>query len=89
MVSLNDLHKNVELIKTRNQKVESDKAWETSFFRRLIITVMTYFIVVLFFWIIKVPYFWLNALVPTGGFVLSALSLPIIKVWWVKNRYNK
>jgi hypothetical protein len=89
MVSLNNLYLDVEQIKKRNQKVESDKAWETSFFRRFIITLMTYFIVVLFFWIIKVPYFWLNALVPTGGFVLSTLSLPFIKKWWVKNRYNK
>ncbi|KKP59230.1 MAG: hypothetical protein UR54_C0030G0008 [Candidatus Roizmanbacteria bacterium GW2011_GWA2_34_18] len=31
MTSINDLEKEIFLIKNRNKKVEIDKAWETSF----------------------------------------------------------
>ena len=89
MISQKSLGLEVNKIKDRNRRVEADKAWETSFFRRIIITLMTYFVVVLFFWIINVPYDWLNALVPTGGFVFSTLSLPLIKKWWIRNYYHK
>ena len=89
MSSLKNLDLEIKTIQERNKRVEVDKAWETSFFRRIIITLMTYLVVVLFFWIIQVPYYWLNALVPTGGFVLSTLSLPFIKKWWIKNFYKR
>jgi len=84
-----NLEKEIKQIKDRNKKVEADKAWEVSFSRRAVITLMTYFIVVLFLWLIEAPNYWLNALVPTGGFVLSTLTLPVIKNWWIKKRYNK
>ena len=75
-------------IQIRNKRVEADKAWETSFLRRLSIAIMTYFIAALFLWSIKVPNFWLNALVPAGGFLLSTLSLPFLKKWWIDNILN-
>mgnify|MGYP001583553823 FL=1 len=71
-------------IKERNQRVEADKAWETSKTRRFIITVMTYFVIVFFLWSIDAPYPWLNALVPAVGFILSTLTLPFFKKWWLK-----
>ena len=64
------LQKEVNLIKKRNKKVEADKAWETSLFRKMIIAAMTYVIVVVFLYIIESPNYWLNALVPTLGFLL-------------------
>ena len=79
------IEKEINQIKKRNKKVESDKLWETSTFRRITIALMTYIIIVLFLWIIKLPNYWLNALVPTAGFILSTLSLPILKKWWIKN----
>jgi hypothetical protein len=81
-----DFEKEILTIKERNNKVEADKAWETSLFRRITIALMTYVVIVLFFWIIEVQNFWLNALVPTAGFVFSTLSLPFIKKWWIKRR---
>lgn len=36
-------------IKERNIKVETDKAWEISWFRKLSIAVLTYIVVLLFF----------------------------------------
>tara|TARA_Y100000310_G_C20165758_1_gene571271 strand:- start:161 stop:415 length:255 start_codon:yes stop_codon:yes gene_type:complete len=84
MVSLKE---ELKEIKSRNKRVEGAKAWETSTFRRVTIALMTYLIAVIFLWIIEVPNFWLNALVPTGGFVLSTLSLPFIKNWWIRKKY--
>jgi len=71
-------------IQKRNQRVELDKAWETSWTRRGVIAVITYTIAVLFMHRIGVPDAYLNALVPTGGYLLSTLSLSIIKKHWIK-----
>ncbi len=79
----------IEKIKERNVRVELDKAWETSKTRRIIISVMTYIIIVVFLYSINAPNPWLNALVPTVGFVLSTLTLPFFKKWWIKNVYKK
>ena len=38
----NELKMEIEKIKERNKKVELDKAWETSFVRRLCICILTY-----------------------------------------------
>ena len=79
----------VENIKNRNKKVEADKAWEISFARKALIAVLTYLIIVLFFFIVKLPNPFVNALVPTLGFVLSTLTVPIFKKYWIKYIYNK
>lgn len=75
-------------IQERNKRVELDKAWETSWTRRLLIASITYIVASLFMMRIGVPDPWVNALVPTGGFLLSTLSLGIVKKWWVK-KYGK
>lgn len=88
---IRQLEANVEAIKNRNLKVESDKAWETSAFRIFSITAITYIVAsfVLYFLEAKNPM--LNALVPTVGYFLSTQSLPIIKKWWTSKylRRNK
>ncbi len=77
-----------ETIEERNRRVELDKAWETSKTRRALIAVITYGIATLFMWRIGVPEPFINALVPTGGYLLSTLSLSCIKKWWLK-KYGK
>ncbi len=73
-------------IKKRNQRVELDKAWETSLTRRITIAFLTY--VVASGWLIMIeneePF--LNALVPVAGYVLSTLSLPFVKELWLVNK---
>lgn len=73
----------IKAIEERNKRVESDKAWETSIMRRSIIAILTYFVVVLFLYLIHAPKPWWNACVPTGGYVLSTLTLPFFKKWWI------
>ena len=74
-----DIEKELSFIKDRNKKVELDKAWETSFARKMVILVLTYVIIVLFMYVSHIVKPWLNAIVPTIGFFLSTLTLPFIK----------
>ena len=79
----------IKQIRERNEKVEADKAWETSNARRILIALMTYIIMVLFLRSINAPDPWLNAMVPTVGFILSTLTLPFFKNVWLKRMYRK
>ncbi len=82
------LEKDIILIKERNNRVEANKAWETSFFRTVTICIMTYIVMCLLMYVIGVKDFFINALIPTTGFFLSTVSLPFIKKWWVKRYYQ-
>ncbi|MFA6520322.1 MAG: hypothetical protein WCT44_01800 [Candidatus Paceibacterota bacterium] len=79
------LEKELEAIKERNSRVEYDKAWEVSWARRLFITISTYIIASVWLVLINDTFPWLKAFVPAGGYLLSTLSLPFIKKWWVAN----
>mgnify|MGYP006351440757 CR=1 FL=1 len=83
---MSDVEKRLAAIESRNAKVELDKAWETSLTRRLSIASLTYVTVLLFLSIIGNDNPPINALVPTGGFVLSTLALKRIRYIWQKNR---
>ena len=86
-MSEKDLEKEVAAIKARNKRVETDKAWETCWTRRVCIMVLTYAVVVLYsITISKVQNVWLSSLVPVIGFTLSTLSLGLVRKLWEKNR---
>lgn len=80
--------KSINQIVERNSRVELDKAWETSKTRRACIAVVTYGIACFFMWRIGISEPYLNALIPTGGYVLSTLSLSFVKSWWIE-KYGK
>ena len=84
MTSINDLEKEIFLIKNRNKKVEIDKAWETSLTRKIILIIFTYIAIGLYLQAIQIYKPWLNAIVPTLGFFLSTLTLPFFKKVWEK-----
>ena len=79
----------IKRLQERNERVEADKAWEISSTRHLLIAILTYFFVVLFLLLIAAPRPWLNALVPTAGFLLSTRTLPFVKKWWLNKIYKK
>ena len=83
------MKKEIQKILERNKKVEADKAWETSFSRKLIIAIFTYIVIVLFFIVADLPKPFLNPIVPTLGFLLSTLSLPLFKKLWMRMLYKK
>ncbi len=76
----------VERILERNARVESDKAWETSFARIGSIAVITYVCAAVLMLIIGVARPLLSALIPVLGFVLSTQSLPLVKKKWLEKR---
>lgn len=79
---INELEARVEKIETRNKRVEGDKTWETSITRKIIIAILTYFIIVLFLVVNKNPDPYKNAVIPTIGFILSTLSLSLFRKIW-------
>jgi|TARA_B100002003_G_C14075841_1_gene517579 hypothetical protein len=79
-----ELKEDIQQIKERNFRVETDKAWETSITRKLIIAILTYVVIVIFFFMAELPKPWINSIVPSLAFILSTLSLPLFKKLWVK-----
>ncbi|MBI1812650.1 hypothetical protein HY285_01530 [Candidatus Peregrinibacteria bacterium] len=47
---------------------------------------MTYLTAVVILWMLHLPLPLLQALIPSGGYLLSTLSLPWIKRWWMQSR---
>jgi hypothetical protein len=82
------IEKQLEAIAERNQRVEIEKAWETSTTRVLSVVVLTYALMSLTFSIIGVREYFINAIIPTLGYFLSTQSLPIIKRRWLQ-RLNR
>ncbi len=81
---IKNLEKEIEIIKARNLRVEADKAWETSYFRVLLISGIIYVIAVKVLYFAGAENYFSNALVPAIGYFLSVQSLPFIKKWWIK-----
>ena len=75
----------IDAINARNKQVEANKAWETSITRRAFITIITYCIACYYMRFLGIEDYYFHALVPTGGYVLSTLSLPVLKRLWLKH----
>ena len=73
-------------IEKRNQRVENDKAWETSWVRKVSVMMLTYLVVVAYLYFVVKISPWINALVPVIGFLLSTLTVSFIKRQWLKRR---
>lgn len=72
----------------RNARVEADKAWETSRTRRLLIAAFTYSVAFLYMSFLGVENAQYHAAVPTGGYLLSTLSLGLVKSFWITQIYR-
>ena len=80
-----NFEKEINAIKERNKRVETDKAWETSWTRRISIMILTYIIVVAYSYVIsKYNNIFLSSLVPVIGFTLSTLSVKLVRKIWEK-----
>lgn len=83
------LEQRVKKIEERNREVEANKAWETSWSRKVLIAIFTYLAIALYLKYIVGINPWINAIVPTVGFLLSTLTLPYFKTLWTKYIYKK
>lgn len=88
MANVEDLEKEINSIKERNRRVEREKAWETSWTRKIMIVVLTYVVIAVFFVFIGIADPLKNAIVPSIAFILSTLSAPFIKKLWLRYIYK-
>tara|TARA_B100001971_G_C17791751_1_gene334880 strand:+ start:315 stop:575 length:261 start_codon:yes stop_codon:yes gene_type:complete len=84
-----DLEKEIVSVKERNKRVEMDKAWETSWSRKIAVVLLTYIVIVVFFYFAGLPRPFINSIVPSLAFLLSTLTIPFLKKIWINNYRNK
>ena len=89
MDKLQNLEKRVKAIENRNKRVETDKAWETSLTRKILLAMFTYIIIATYMYFVLHIDPWINAIIPTIGFLLSTLTLPFFKSLWLKFIHKK
>ena len=88
MASLDELAQEIDNIKSRNTRVETDKVWESSLTRRVLLVIFTYLSISLYLKFILGIEPWLNAVIPSLGFLLSTLTLSFFKSLWLKYLYK-
>ncbi|HEY4498911.1 MAG TPA: hypothetical protein VJH94_02485 [Candidatus Paceibacterota bacterium] len=54
--------------------------------RRGLLALFTYLAISIYLSTIAIPHPWLNAIVPTIGFLLSTLTMPYFKKMWLSQR---
>lgn len=89
MATIEDLEQRIRIIEKRNKGVELNKAWEQSYVRRGLLIIFTYLAIALYLKFIVGINPWINAVVPTIGFLLSTLTLPFFKQLWTRYFYKK
>ncbi len=83
-----NIEEEITKIKERNNKVECEKAWETSKTRKSVIAITTYLVMVCIMYVLKLENPLIGAIIPTIGFVLSTISVSLIKSIWIKKFYK-
>jgi hypothetical protein len=73
-------------IHARNVAVAKEKTWERSWQRTLLLVAGTYSVSSVLLYLLGTPKFLTNALVPTTGFYISTITLPVIRRRWMQSR---
>ncbi|HUD04974.1 MAG TPA: hypothetical protein VMR59_03235 [Patescibacteria group bacterium] len=84
MATIAEIEEKVSKIEKRNREVELNKSWEISWTRKIVVAIFTYLAIALYLKFIVGINPWINALVPTAGFLLSTLTLSYFKTLWQK-----
>ncbi|MFA5184294.1 MAG: hypothetical protein WC456_02090 [Patescibacteria group bacterium] len=85
---MENLEQKIQKIEDRNNRVEADKSWETSWARRGLLMLFTYLAIGAYLQAINISQPWLNAVVPAVAFMLSTLTMPFFKKMWLKNKQS-
>ncbi|MDZ4833687.1 MAG: hypothetical protein SGJ27_07885 [Candidatus Melainabacteria bacterium] len=79
----------LDQFKQRNLRVEANKAWEGSKTRIVLICAITYTVASGVFYSLGSHRYFLDAIVPTLGFLLSSQSIPLAKKLWIRHCFQK
>lgn len=79
------LEKEIEKLKERNKKVEIEKAWETSFQRKISIVVVTYIFMIIVMYFLEIENIFISAIIPTLWYFLSTTSILVVKNIYINN----
>ena len=86
---MKDTQDTLSALEQRNARVELDKAWETSLFRKILIFLLTYVVASIWLVVIENNQPFLIACVPAVGWIFSTLTIAPLKMWWIKNKTKK
>lgn len=86
MTDQKNLVARIEKLEARNKRVEADKAWETSWVRKLSIMALTYIVVVCYLHFVVHIDPWINAFVPVIGYFLSTITVSALKKYWINQQ---
>lgn len=81
---MQSLEQKIHSIEERNERVETDKLWEASWTRRVLLMLFTYVAIGAYLSVINVVDPWLNSIVPAAAFMISTLTMPFFKRLWSK-----
>ncbi len=81
-----EIEREIQALKERKHRVQLDKVWEQRWTRRLFIALITYIVAVLWLYIIKENDCLLKSIIPVAGYLLSTLSLPVLRKFWIRCR---
>ncbi|HXE10167.1 MAG TPA: hypothetical protein VN554_01955 [Verrucomicrobiae bacterium] len=73
------LEERVAKLEARNRRVEADKAWETSWTRRLVLMALIYLTVIFYLRFVVHIDPWINGLVPVLGYFVSTLTITFLR----------
>lgn len=85
-MSSKNLEKRIIAIEARNKRVELDKAWETSWTRKLVLFLVTLLLTYIFLLLIHDDHAFGNAVLGAIGFLLSTLTVSYLKAWWISRQ---
>jgi hypothetical protein len=84
-----ELAERLTVIEERNKRVEGDKAWEISWTRRFSVMALIYIVVAFYLRFVVHIDPWINALVPVLGFLVSTLTISLLKQRWLNRRLKR
>lgn len=85
---LANLEREIASIKARNHRVEADKAWEISWFRLSLVGLITFIFTLVVLYVSGATDVFLSSGLGATGIILSSLTLPVIKKWWLERQKN-
>jgi len=84
--ALEELRTEIEILRQEAVEFEKEKAWSTSSARIFYGTVFTYIVFATTFYFLGIINYFQIAFIPTAGYILYTILLPLFKKWWMASQ---